>query len=97
MSNDITRSNIRLTMVVSLIVSTILTTVSVTSVYFALTNKLALMEQKQDTIIAQLDITLKEFKEEKKDQDQKYTTMETRLGIYSNSLTALESIVGRLK
>lgn len=81
MTQDITRSNIRITIVVSLIVSTVLTTVSVASIYFALTNRLSLMEQKQNEIAEKLDTLI-----------EKYASVESRYGTMALKVNSLETL-----
>lgn len=58
----------------------------------AVLTRIALVEQKQDTIISQNAELLKTFKEEKVADDLRYTNLATRVGTNSTRLTALETL-----
>lgn len=58
----------------------------------ALLTKIALLNKGQETIIAQNEELLKNFKEQKIADELRYTNLASRVGTNSTRLTALETI-----
>lgn len=92
MSQDAANHSIKLTVVISIVCSSILATVSGATIYFSLVTRLALMEQKQDTIIAQNKELIETFKARDLVEETRYNNLATRVGTNSNRLTSLETL-----
>lgn len=60
--------------------------------YGVLLTKVALLAQGQDTIIAQNEELLKNFKEQKVADDLRYSNLASRVGTNSTRLTAIETL-----
>ena len=92
MKHDATNHSVKLTVVVSMISSSVIATITGASIYFSLVTRLSLMEQKQDTIIAQNQQMLDQFKEREITEDNRYTSLAGRVGNNSTRLTTLETL-----